>query len=179
MCLNLAGSSVSSETLMRLTPQSASSCAYFASCEPLVVSVSSSSAPDFRCRERAAHQLHDVLAHQRLAAGQAQLPHALADEGRAQPVELLKRQEVALGQKFHVLGHAIGAAEVAAVGDRNAQIGDRAPERVDHAGRGCEGCVHVKAGFVLPHSISAARRYQCPIPNPGQANCACLRPRTR
>ena len=38
---NFAGSSVSSETLMRLTPQAASWAAYFASCEPLVVTVSS------------------------------------------------------------------------------------------------------------------------------------------
>ena len=37
------------------------------------------------------------------------------------------------GRKCHVLGHAVDAAEVAAVGDGDAQIGDRAAERVDHA----------------------------------------------
>ncbi len=50
---NFAGSSVSSETLTRRTPASASSTANRASCEPLVVSVSSFSAPDRRCRDRA------------------------------------------------------------------------------------------------------------------------------
>ena len=38
-----------------------------------------------------------------------------------------------LGQELHVLGHAVDAAEVAAVGDRNPQVGDRARERVDQA----------------------------------------------
>ncbi len=37
-----------------------------------------------------------------------------------------------LGQEGHVLGHAIHAAEIAAVGDRYAQIADRATEGVDH-----------------------------------------------
>ena len=50
MARNLSGSSVSSETLMRRTPWPASSPAYFGSCEPLVVSVSSSSAPVERWR---------------------------------------------------------------------------------------------------------------------------------
>ena len=47
-----------------------------------------------RCRDGArasATELHDVLAHQRLAAGQPQLADALVDEGRAEPVEFLER----------------------------------------------------------------------------------------
>ena len=79
-----------------------------------------------------AHQVHDVLAHQRLAAGQPQFLHALFDEDGAEPVQLFQRQEVLLGQEGHVLGHAVDAAEVAAVGDRDAQIADCAAERVDH-----------------------------------------------
>src|SRR5450756_1379192 len=51
MARNFAGSSVSIDTLMRRTPQSASSPAKRASCEPLVVSVSSLSAPVSRWRE--------------------------------------------------------------------------------------------------------------------------------
>jgi hypothetical protein len=38
-----------------------------------------------------------------------------------------------------VFGHAIGAAEIAAVGDRDAQIADRAGERVD---KGWQGRAH-------------------------------------
>src|SRR5262249_19225651 len=65
------------------------------------------------------------------AAGEPQLRDALGDEGAAQPVEFLEREQVALGQERHVLGHAVDAAEIAAVRDRDAQVGDAAPERVD------------------------------------------------
>ena len=51
MARNLAASRVSSETLMRRTPQSRNSPAKRASCEPLVVSVSSLSAPVSRWRD--------------------------------------------------------------------------------------------------------------------------------
>jgi hypothetical protein len=81
---------------------------------------------------RAAEQAHDVLAHQRLAAGQAQLPDAAAHEGAAQPLQLLERQHLGLGQEGHVLGHAIDAAEIAAVRHRDAQIGDMPAKRIDH-----------------------------------------------
>ena len=77
-------------------------------------------------------QPHDVPPHQRLAAGQPQLAHALGDEGDRQPVELLERQQVVARQEGHGLRHAIDAAEVAAVGDRDAQIGDVPAEPVDH-----------------------------------------------
>ena len=80
-------------------------------------------------------QRHDAAPHQRLAAGEAQLAHALGDEGGAQAVELLQRQHVGLGQERHVFRHAVDAAEIAAVRDRNAQIGDGAGERIDQRGR--------------------------------------------
>ena len=54
-----------------------------------------------------------------------------ADEGAAQPVELLERQQVRLGQEGHVLRHAIDAAEVAAVGHRDAQVADMAAEGIE------------------------------------------------
>ena len=135
MARNLSGSSVSSETLTRSTPQALSSAAYFASCEPLVVSVSSSSAPVARCRDSERKQRHDAAPHQRLAAGQPQFGHAFRHEGAAQPVELLEAEQVGLGQERHVLRHAIDAAEIAAVGHRDAQIGDGARERIDQRAR--------------------------------------------
>src|SRR3546814_7623748 len=70
----------------------------------------------------AVDQGHDAAAHQRLAAGQAQLAHAHADEGAAEPVEFLEAEHFRLGQERHVFRHAVDAAEIAAVGDRNAQI---------------------------------------------------------
>ena len=83
-----------------------------------------------------AEQGHDVPPHQGLAAGDAQLAHALRDEGRADPVELLEGQKIALGQEGHVLGHAIDAAEIAAVRHRDAQIGDRPAKRVQQGPAG-------------------------------------------
>ncbi|EKD60276.1 MAG: hypothetical protein ACD_54C00842G0001, partial [uncultured bacterium] len=72
----------------------------------------------------------DALAHKRLAAGDAQLFDAHADESGAKPVEFFQRQQIGFRQEGHVFGHAIGAAEIAAVGDRDAQVGDCAGERV-------------------------------------------------
>ncbi len=78
-----------------------------------------------------AKQREDVAPHQRLAAGDAQLAHAVPNEDGAEPVEFLEREQVALGEEGHVLRHAVDAAEIAAVGHRDAQVGDRPPERVD------------------------------------------------
>ena len=114
------------------------------SCEPLVVSVSSSSAPLLQMPRQRREQRHDVAPHQRLAAGQPQLAHALGDEGRAQPVEFLQRQQVGLRQERHVLGHAIDAAEIAAVGHRHPQIGDGPGERVDQRRRVSGGAVEIE-----------------------------------
>ena len=79
-----------------------------------------------------AEQGHDVAAHQRFAAGQAQFAHPMADKGAAHPIELFERQQLGFRQKIHLFRHAIDTAEVAAVGDRYAQIADGASKRVDH-----------------------------------------------
>ena len=162
---------------MRLTPQSASSPAKRASCEPLVVSVSSSRAPAREVARQRADQRHDVLAHQRLAAGEPELAHAAGDEGRAQPVELLERQHVLLRQEGHVLRHAIDAAEVAAVGHRDAQIGDRPAERVDQGERPGTGGVERHRSSALDLAVwpyratyvAERRRFKGPTCPPGLA----------
>jgi len=82
--------------------------------------------PRHRLEER-----HDPLANQRFAAGDAQLLDAEADEGGAQAVELLQRQKFLLRQEGHVLGHAVGAAKIAAVGHRDPEVADRTLERID------------------------------------------------
>jgi hypothetical protein len=77
-------------------------------------------------------QPYEVLAHQGLAPGEPHFAHALGDEGGCQPVDLLKREQILARQKRRGLRHAINAAEIAAVGDRDSQIGDAPAERVDH-----------------------------------------------
>src|SRR6476660_6515138 len=77
-------------------------------------------------------QPHQILAHQRLAAGKPHFAHALADENAREPIDLLEREHVLPRQEGGGLRHAIDAPEIAAVGDRDAQIGDAPAERVDH-----------------------------------------------
>ena len=68
----------------------------------------------------------------------------------------LKRQEVAPRQKVHVLGHAIDAAKIATVGDRNAKIGDRPAKRIDKQRRLNWGVdVHLLNIVTRPRKIKA------------------------
>jgi hypothetical protein len=93
--------------------------------------------------------MHDVTAHQRLAAGDPQLAHPAIDEHAAEPIEFFQRQQIALGQELHVLGHAVGTAEVAAIRHRDAEIGDRPLERVDQRRRP-DRCEDIVGG--APHT---------------------------
>ena len=77
----------------------------------------------------------DSSAQQRLAAGEANLFHAVAAEDLRQTHDLLEGQHFVVRQKLilaveHFLGHAVGAAEIAAIGDRNAQVAQAAAASV-------------------------------------------------
>src|ERR1700682_6340474 len=80
-----------------------------------------------------AEQGHYIAAHQRFAAGQAQLSDAEPNKRAAHAVELFERQQLGFRQKRHLFRHAIDTAEVAPVGDRYAQICDGPSKRVVHA----------------------------------------------
>ncbi len=79
----------------------------------------------------------DVAAQQRLAAGQADLLDALSrHEDPREARNLLERQQLGAAHELVVVAedlarHAVRAAEVAAVGDRDPQVAQRAAERVD------------------------------------------------
>ena len=75
-------------------------------------------------------QVHDVAPHQRLAPGDPQLGHSARDKAGGELIKLLQRQHLCLGQELHRLGHAIGAAQVAAIRDRKPQVGDAPLEGV-------------------------------------------------
>ena len=135
---NLSGSSVSSDTLMRFTPQSASSARIFRKLRAVGGERQLIQPIAEMARERL-HERHDAAPHQRLAAGEPQLAHAARNERAAQPVQFLERQQVGLRQERHVFRHAVDAAEIAAVGHRHAQIGDRPLERIDQRSR-LDGC---------------------------------------
>jgi hypothetical protein len=132
--------SVSSETLSRSTPAAASASARRARPMPLVVSeMSGRGCWSAEGRDDAL----EPAAQQRLAAGEAQLLHAeVADRDRDEPDELVVGELLVARHPVEALGgHAVGAAEVAAVGQGDAEIGRDPPERVDEAGVGGAGGV--------------------------------------
>ena len=77
----------------------------------------------------------EVTAEQRLAPGDPQLVHPEGDEDAGDPLDLLEREQLAARQEAVVapedlLRHAVHAAEVAAVRDRDPEVAERAVERV-------------------------------------------------
>ena len=79
-------------------------------------------------------QVVEALAGQRLAAGEADLADARRGEKPAEPDDLLVGEHLGVLHPLHPLrGHAVDAAQVAPVGDRDAQIVDGAAVSVDHS----------------------------------------------
>ena len=153
MARNLSASSVSSETLMRSTPCAFELGGVFLQLRAIGGEREFLERAACEMARQRGHQRHDAAPHQRLAAGQAQLGHALGDEGAAQPVEFLEAEQIGLRQKRHVLRHAIDAAEIAAVGHRDAQIGDGARKRIDQRARAGAGAIEFERGVPLANAI--------------------------
>ena len=80
----------------------------------------------------------EVAAHERLAAGDAELLDAERHERLRDPRDLLEAEQLlaveeAVGAAEDLLRHAVDAAEVAAVGDRDPQVVQRPSQRVRDA----------------------------------------------
>ncbi len=74
-----------------------------------------------------------VTAQGRLAAGDADGPHPQLDRDPQRPDHLVAVEHLAAPEpRQAVLRHAVEAAEVAAVGDRHAQVAHDPPETVHH-----------------------------------------------
>ena len=107
-----------------------------------------------------------LASHERLAAGEAHLRHPVGDERRRQPRDLLEGQDLRARQEGVVRAeglarHAVGAAEVAAVGDADAQVAQRPGSGVEDGERG--GDAH--QGSMVPgaaHGPAGARLRRCP-----------------
>ena len=78
-----------------------------------------------------AHEHGQVAAHERLTARQPNLVHAQRGRHRDEVGDLLEAEQLAPIEKCHLLRHAIGAAEVAAIGHADAQVVVRAPEQIE------------------------------------------------
>src|SRR5688572_329386 len=78
----------------------------------------------------------DVATDERLATGETDLLHAEADEDADETLDLLERQDLGPREELEILAedllrHAIDAAEIAPVGDADAQIAQRTLEGVE------------------------------------------------
>ena len=112
------------------------------SCVPFVVSGQLVQPPRRPAPPGCWKSCHHAPAHQRLAAGHAaacvvpsptNAPHSRSRSS--------SESTSGLGRKVHVLGHAVDAAQVAAIRHRDAEIGDGAAERVDHRSGHGGGCL--------------------------------------
>ena len=102
----------------RRRPAAASASAWAASSMPLVVSARSSNPR----AARPGDQLGEPFPHQRLAAGEPDRGDPEAPGHAGHPDDLVEREQLGPGQEGHpLLGHAVGAAEIAAIGHRDAQ----------------------------------------------------------
>ena len=154
---------------MRFTPQSASSRAYFG--ELRAVGGQRQLVERAGC-EMARQRARTSVMMPRRTSGSPPVRRSLrtprATKARAQPVELLERQQVGLRQERHVFRHAIDAAEVAAVGHRDAQIGDRAAERVDQRRRASQSPFRSRPCTRSTSTLSIGRRFHDFLSNPGE-----------
>src|SRR3990172_439898 len=87
------------------------------------------------------NQALEILPQQRFPAREAYFLHTVVPERTRKACNFLEAEQLAACKKLvvgseYVLRHAVDAAEVAAVGNRNAQVPDLPPERVaDGTGR--------------------------------------------
>ena len=82
-------------------------------------------------RVQAGDVVFDAFANQRLTAGDADFADAERDEDAREPIEFRPGENlVVIAVVFRIGGTAVDAAKIAAVGDRDAQVGDLAAEFV-------------------------------------------------
>jgi hypothetical protein len=96
----------------------------------LVVKASSRNpgiAESIATRSGSSRRERQLATDERLTAGQADVADTHVDEHAHESLELLEAQQLRAFQPAHALcGHAVAAAETAAVSHREAQIADRA-----------------------------------------------------
>ena len=108
---------------------------------------------DPRLRGQHADEARQVAAQQRLAAGQAHLVHAEVEEHVGQRGDLAEVQDVlAREPDVLLLRHAVAAAEVAAIGDRDAQVAQHAAARVEDGGHQAAPAGTASAARARSHS---------------------------
>ena len=134
MARNVSSSSESRLTVTRRSPAAASASAFCGSSVPLVVSATSRPPIPTSCSIR--------ISRSRRRSGSPPVIRIFstpcADERPRQPLDLLEREQLLpvhepVAAAEDLLRHAVDAAEVAAVGDRDAKVPERPAEGVDGA----------------------------------------------
>src|SRR5258708_33224828 len=98
-------------------------------------------------------EIFDAMADQRLATGHADFANAKTKEDLTQALELSPAQEFIFRAVLFGVGRtAVDAAEVAAVGDRNPQVGDRTIELVvqGHDSKRLPNCLRAHRRAIQP-----------------------------
>ena len=83
----------------------------------------------------------EVSAQERFSAGDPNFGDAEIDKNSGEASDFFKGEDFCFGKKFVLFaknlgGHAIGAAKIAFVGDRNTQVADGALQCVEEVGHG-------------------------------------------
>ena len=86
---------------------------------------------DARSPDRVAHECDQARAQRRLAAGEADFAAAQLPEEGDEPAVLVVGQQFLSRAKGHVLRHAVDTAEVAGIGERDAEVVDVAVVTVE------------------------------------------------
>ena len=163
--------------MTRRRPASASGPASARRADPFVVRVRSTSPPSGR---RIAASIAMRSGRSRRTSGSPPVirsfstPSETNDPGR--PLDLLEGQDLVARQERVVLaedllGHAVGAPEVAPIGHRDAQVAHRPTERVGRPGAAIEGAGDVHRAMVAGNDAGAARRYHRRGPLVPPADC--------
>src|SRR5713101_8311898 len=120
-------------------------------------------------------EIFDAIADQRLATGHADLANAKTQEDFPQTLEFRPAQEFVLGAVLFGVGRAaVDAAEVAAVGDRNPQVGDGTIELVVQG--------HIRSAYLNACVRTAVRfslKNQSPTPRLELGACTAAAPFSR
>ncbi len=112
----------------------------------------------------------NIFAQQGLAAGEADLANAKLRGDAGHAGDLLERQDLRFGQKLHAfLGHAVEAADVAAVRDADAQIVVEASEGVDERGWHRESARGYFTANIRSMGSAARRRVSASISTRGSS----------
>ena len=87
-------------------------------------------------RDEALDEHLEIAAEQRLPAGEPDLLHPVGHEGAGQQLDLLEREQLlavheSVSASEDLLRHAVDAAEVAPVGDRDPEVADRTAGHVE------------------------------------------------